>query len=105
MGKFFYFRPEPVIHLLKSHMVKNIIAATIVIFLGSSNTLTAQKNTKSNLKFIEDIEVGFAASSEPSQIAKGLSRHPLKPRYRKRWNLLIQALKMLLHFNSNIHFY
>lgn len=52
-------------------MVKNIIAATIVIFLGSSNTLNAQKNTKTNLKFIDDIEVGFAATTDHTPLGKG----------------------------------
>ncbi len=65
-------------------MVKNIIAATIVIFLGSSNTLSAQKATKSNLKFIEDIEVGFADPFVPSHIAKGPKPAPIETIFSER---------------------
>jgi lipoprotein Spr len=41
-------------------MVKHtLIIVTIVIFLGSFSNLSAQKNSKSNPKFIEDIEISI----------------------------------------------
>lgn len=55
-------------------MVKNILTSiTIVIFLGSFSSVAAQKNNKSNPKFIDDIEISMfmPAASESVVKAKG----------------------------------
>ncbi len=70
--KIYTFDPNPV-NPKKSHMVKRLIAAsTIVLSLASTSPVSAQKNksggssvTKTNLKFLDDIEV---PAGEPTLI-------------------------------------
>src|SRR6476620_1824975 len=52
-------------------MVKNkIFPFAIVFFLGAFNKVSAQKGSKSNIKFISDIEVGFAFPEDNLNIVK-----------------------------------
>ena len=52
-------------------MVKNsLLSVAIVFFLGASNSATAQKGPKSDIKFINDIEVGFAFPEDNLNIVK-----------------------------------
>ena len=52
-------------------MVKNsILSVAIVFFLGASTTTFAQKGPKSDIKFINDIEVGFAFPEDNLNIVK-----------------------------------
>lgn len=47
-------------------MIKNIIAAAAIILLGSATTVHAQKKTKPNPKFIDDIELSFGPATMAS---------------------------------------
>jgi lipoprotein Spr len=52
-------------------MVKNkILSVAIVFFLGAFTTAFAQKGPKSDIKFINDIEVGFAFPEDNLSIVK-----------------------------------
>ena len=52
-------------------MVKNsIFSVAIVFFLGASQQVFAQKGPKSDIKFINDIEVGFAFPEDNLNIVK-----------------------------------
>jgi hypothetical protein len=52
-------------------MVKNkILSVAIVFFLGALNNVNAQKGSKSDIKYINDIEFGFSFPEDNLSIVK-----------------------------------
>ena len=49
---------------------KHLFSVAIVFFLGAYNQVAAQKGPKSNIKFLEDIEVNFNFPEDNSQMVK-----------------------------------
>jgi hypothetical protein len=67
VGKFLYFRLYRPVNLKESHMIRPIIfSVTLLLALGATSSAEAQKSTKnkaastkSEVKFIEEIEIGM----------------------------------------------
>jgi len=67
---------------------KSIFSVAIVFFLGAYNTVSAQKGPKSNIKFLDDIEVSYSFPEDNSSMVKAkAAANTVAESHEKRLNI------------------